>query len=98
MLNFISSCLDLSSPFFIKRIIDFVTNKEEDTSFGLMLVMFLVLTKFLSYLILEHLTFYQTTMGIKSTNALISYIYRKQLKISSATNKKFSQGEIVNFI
>lgn len=37
-------------------------------------------------------------IGVKSTNALISYIYKKQLKVSSATNKKFSQGEIVNFV
>jgi ABC-type transport system involved in cytochrome bd biosynthesis fused ATPase/permease subunit len=37
-------------------------------------------------------------IGVKSTNAMIALIYEKQLKISSATNKKFTQGEIVNFI
>ena len=37
-------------------------------------------------------------LGIKSTNAMIALIYRKQLKLSSATNKTFSQGEIVNFV
>ena len=37
-------------------------------------------------------------IGVKSTNAMISLIYQKQLKISSSGNKKFSQGEIVNFI
>ena len=37
-------------------------------------------------------------IGVKSTNAVIALIYEKQLKISSATNKKFAQGEIVNFI
>mmetsp|Transcript_24839 Transcript_24839/g.17548 ORF Transcript_24839/g.17548 Transcript_24839/m.17548 type:complete len:109 (+) Transcript_24839:546-872(+) len=36
--------------------------------------------------------------GVKSTNAMIALIYEKQFKISSATNKKFSQGEMVNFV
>jgi ABC-type transport system involved in cytochrome bd biosynthesis fused ATPase/permease subunit len=29
---------------------------------------------------------------------LIALVYRKQLKLSAATNKKFSQGEVVNFV
>jgi len=37
-------------------------------------------------------------IGSKSTNALIALIYDKQLKISSATNKMFTQGEIVTFV
>jgi ABC-type transport system involved in cytochrome bd biosynthesis fused ATPase/permease subunit len=37
-------------------------------------------------------------IGVKSTNAMIALIYEKQLKLSSATNKRFSQGEIVNFV
>jgi hypothetical protein len=37
-------------------------------------------------------------IGSKSTNALIALIYDKQLKISSATNKMFTQGEIITFV
>jgi hypothetical protein len=37
-------------------------------------------------------------IGAKSTNALIGLIYEKQLKISAATNKSFSQGEIITFV
>jgi ABC-type transport system involved in cytochrome bd biosynthesis fused ATPase/permease subunit len=37
-------------------------------------------------------------MGSKSTNSLIALIYEKQLKLSSATNKVFSQGEIITFV
>ena len=50
------------------------------------------------YLISEHLDFRQRMIGVKSTNAMISLIYQKQLKISSSGNKKFSQGELVNFV
>lgn len=37
-------------------------------------------------------------IGVKSTNALIAMIYEKQLRVTSATNKKFSSGEMINFI
>jgi hypothetical protein len=29
---------------------------------------------------------------------MIAMIYRKQLRISSATNKDFSQGKVINFV
>ena len=37
-------------------------------------------------------------IGAKSTNALIGLIFNKQLKLSSATNKDFTQGEIITFV
>ncbi len=63
-----------------------------------MLVVTLVLTQGLSYIIIEHLKLYQRMIGVKSTNALIAMIYEKQLRVTTATNKKFSSGEMINFI
>ena len=37
-------------------------------------------------------------IGVKSTNAMIALIYSKQFKVTSSTNKKFSSGELVNFV
>ena len=37
-------------------------------------------------------------IGCKQTNAMVSMIYEKQFKITSATNKRFSSGEMVNFV
>ena len=37
-------------------------------------------------------------IGCKQTNALVALIYEKQFKISTATNKRFSSGEMVNFV
>ena len=42
--------------------------------------------------------FHQNMLGIKSTNALKGLIYKKQLRMSNATNKQFSTGEIINFV
>lgn len=37
-------------------------------------------------------------LAAKSSNALIGLIYKKQFKLSAATNKKFTSGEIINFV
>lgn len=42
--------------------------------------------------------YYQVMIGVKSTNCLIAMIYQKQLRLSAATNKRFAQGEITNFV
>ena len=61
-------------------------------------VLLLTVTQGLAYFIQEHLTFYARMTGAKSTNAMIAMIYDKTFRISSATNKRFTQGELVNFV
>ena len=63
-----------------------------------MLVALLTISQGLSYLITTHLSFYAGMTGCISTNGLIAMIYDKVFKISSATNKKFDQGQLVNFV
>jgi hypothetical protein len=36
--------------------------------------------------------------GYKATNALIAMILDKQFRISQATNKQFTAGELINFV
>ena len=36
--------------------------------------------------------------GVQTTNAMVAMIYDKMFKISSATNKKYTQGQLVNFV
>lgn len=36
--------------------------------------------------------------GYRNTNALIAMILGKQAKISAATNKQFTSGEMINFV
>lgn len=58
----------------------------------------LVGSQFFSYILSEQMLYYQIMIGAQSTNNLISLVYQKQLRLSLATNKKFGQGEIVNFV
>ena len=96
--SFVVATLQLSSPFLLRKVIVFIRNQEDDTFTGIMLVLLLSLTQGLAYLISEHINFYATMTGCISTNAMIAMIYDKTFKISSATNKKFSQGQLVNFV
>ena len=62
------------------------------------LVGLLCASQAVSYLISEHVVFLTKMTGNKATNALSALIFNKTLRISTATNKKFSLGQIVNFV
>ena len=49
-------------------------------------------------MIQENVSFYSQIVGVVSSNTLVAVIFDKITKISSATNKKFDQGELINFI
>ena len=66
--------------------------------YGITLALILVVSQGLSYILQENINFKQNLLGAKSTNALIALIYEKQLRISAATNKNFSNGEILTFV
>ncbi|TNV86168.1 hypothetical protein FGO68_gene2272 [Halteria grandinella] len=101
-INLLCTSLNLMSPFLINMIIRFIETKDEPNgpplSEGFQYVGMLVISQGLYYLINEQLYFYQYQIGVKTQNAMIGMIYQKQLRISNATNKNFSQGEIINFV
>lgn len=76
-INLITTALNLASPYFIKRIIDFIKDKDEPFGTGLLFIFLLIFTQAIYYFISEHLDFYQRLLGVKSTNAMIALIYRK---------------------
>jgi hypothetical protein len=57
-----------------------------------------MLSQGISFFIREHLTLYQRMTGYKAYNALIAMILQKQFRISPATNKQFTAGEMINFV
>ena len=91
-------CLQIVSPFLLKALIDYIKMRSESTIEGLILVGLLALSQGMVYIVQDHVTFYSRMTGVKSTNAMIAVIYDKMFKISSATNKKFSEGQLINFV
>ncbi|CAI2361005.1 unnamed protein product [Moneuplotes crassus] len=98
LLSFISSLPEIAIPFVIQRFLDFIDDPNEGVWIGILFAFLYVALSFLSRVIMEQGTFFQMQLGSKCSAGLIALIYDKALKISSSTNKKFTQGEIVNFI
>ena len=70
----------------------------EGKQYAIFLSCILVVFQIISFLVEKYIDFVQTMIGSRSTGALIAMIYKKQLRLSSATNKEFRQGQIINFI
>jgi len=49
-------------------------------------------------LLQENIAYRSNMIGAWSTNALIGLIYEKQFKLTPATNKVFTNGEIITFV
>lgn len=70
----------------------------ENAKTGVYYSIALIVSQLISYGLSEHMTFRNVTTGRRSSNAVIAFIYQKYSRISSATNKDFSSGQIVNFV
>lgn len=100
--SLLAACFSYISPFIVQKIIKWIQGKDlvhgDDQNYVFTLLGLLVGSQLMSYILFEHMYYYQTMIGCKSTNTLIAMIYQKQLRLSQATNKKFGHGEIVNFV
>ena len=101
LLNFIHAIIQIGTPINIGLIVSYMESPEGEDGgkiYGAILVGSYILFNLLEKLIDEQSSFQQNLIGLKSHAAMVSIIYKKCLRISSATNKEFSKGEIVNFI
>ena len=80
--NLIIATFQLSSPFLLKRLIEFIKNEESDTVFGIILVLILGATQAAAYMVTEHVVYYTRMTGSKATNALSAMIFEKSLLVS----------------
>jgi len=91
----------ITQPILISLIIEFIEKpKGQDGGlfYALMLVFAYVCVDVIQNLVWQQSSFLQDIIGIKANHGLVCLIYEKVLRLSSATNKEFSQGEIINFI
>ena len=101
LLNFVHVIIQIGIPINIGLIVSYMESPEGEDGgvvYGSILVASYVIVNLLEKLIDEQSSFLQNLIGLKSHAAMVSIIYKKCLRISSATNKEFSKGEIVNFI
>ena len=100
-INFIVVWMQISIPFIINYLIEFMSSPPEEDGgiwLGIGLVTAYIVSSWGSYIIDEQAEFLQQRLGDKAYAGLVVLIYQKTLKISPSTNKEFEQGEIINFI
>ena len=105
LLGFFQAILSFAAPYLILKLTDFIKEGDADQELtwenvkpGVIYSALLCGTQLLSYLLGEHMSYYNVLTGRRSSNAVIAFVYQKYSSISSATNKDFSSGEIVNFV
>ena len=105
LLGFFVAALSFSSPFLIMQLTAFIKDGDDDPDLtwenvkpGVIYAGALCGTQILNYLLMEHMSYFNVLTGRRSSNAVIAFIYEKYSRISAATNKDFSSGQIVNFV
>ena len=66
--------------------------------YGISLILIYLALDLIQNFVWMQSNFLQSVLAVKCSHGVVSLIYEKVLKISSATNKEFTQGEIINFI
>lgn len=102
LLQIILNVLTFASPLILNQLITYTTPRF-DGSYGplwqgLVLTFALFLATFLTSIFNGQYFWYTFLVGFRIRTALISAIYRKSLRISSAAKKDTTVGEIVNLM
>jgi ABC-type multidrug transport system fused ATPase/permease subunit len=74
-----------------------VNNPDSPTSQGVIFISCIIGSQIISNFIQVHVGMLQNKMAINACHSLISMVYQKILRLSTATNKKFKRGDIINF-
>lgn len=104
-LGFIVATLNFTSPWLILKLTEFIKEGADDPELTWENVRPAVIyagclcgTQLINYVLMEHMSYLNILTGRRSSNAVIAFIYQKYSRISAATNKDFSSGQIVNFV
>ncbi|XP_039118927.1 ABC transporter C family member 8-like [Dioscorea cayenensis subsp. rotundata] len=87
-----------SSPILLYAFVSYSNREEDDLSWGLSLVVLLIVAKVVESLSQSHWFFNSRRCGMRMRSALMAAIFQKQFKLSSLGRRNHSAGEIVNYI
>lgn len=98
LLQIIITALIFASPFLLNDLISYVTFPNAPLWQGLLMTFALFIVTFLTAVFNGQYFLKTMTVGFRIRTGLISAIYRKALRISSAAKKDTTVGEIVNLM
>lgn len=98
LLYVVLNALALASPLLLNELITYTNNPFSYFWQGLLLTFALFLVSFLTAILNGQYFYYCFLTGFRIRTGLISAIYRKALRISSAAKKDTTVGEVVNLM
>ncbi|NXS38652.1 MRP7 protein, partial [Pomatostomus ruficeps] len=98
LLKLAGSLLGFSGPLLLNLLVNFMESRHEPLSHGVLYAVGLFAGAFLGALLRNQFSYEMNKMTLMVRAAVISAIYRKALRVSSASLARFTVGEIVNFM
>lgn len=98
LLKLAGNLLDFSGPLLLNLLVNFMESRQEPLSHGILYALGLFAGSFLGALLRSQFRYEMNKMALMVRAAVISTIYRKALRVSSASLARFTVGEIVNFM
>jgi ATP-binding cassette subfamily C (CFTR/MRP) protein 2 len=98
ILRLINSCVMYAGPLLIQRFIDVTAKEDGSWQDGSWLVLLLLVSKGIEVVTEHQSSFINKRIGIQIWAGLVSAVYRKGLKITSARRQGHGTGNILNYM
>ncbi|NWV84549.1 MRP7 protein, partial [Dasyornis broadbenti] len=98
LLKLAGSLLGFTGPLLLNLLVNFMESRQEPLSHGVLYALGLFAGSFVGALLRNQFSYEMNKMTLMVRAAVISAIYRKALRVSSASLARFTVGEIVNFM
>lgn len=98
LLKLAGNLLGFSGPLLLNLLVNFMESRQEPLSHGVLYALGLFAGSFLGALLRNQFSYEVNKVTLMVRAAVISAIYHKALRVSSASVTRFTAGEIVNFM
>lgn len=102
LVRFTLTLQDVFRPLLLVGYINWLMSSEPDTYYSIcsavLMALLIPLTRCLFHTVWEYFCFQMIEVGHRAHTSLKTILFQKDLRMSSATNKDFSEGEISSII
>lgn len=96
ILKLIQDILVFTGPFFLRKLIQFINDKDQPFWIGVLYAFAIGIASVIQSITLHQYFFLVYRIGMNIKSAIISIVYRKSFKMSHRSKNKYTTGEIVN--
>ncbi|KAI1698658.1 ABC transporter transmembrane region domain-containing protein [Ditylenchus destructor] len=94
----VADVLQFVNPFLLKKLIDFVTDENAKLWQGVSYALLMFCASELRSLMVNYYFFVMFRVGVKLQTVLTAAVYKKTLRLSSASKRERTAGEIINLM